>query len=302
MIQSPKHAAHTQIIGQGSRLQQCWSSGGLAITAQLPPLLTTEAAAFVRQVAAHAQGLDAILTTEAPAGAVAVSSFAMAVLFKRAGIEAIVQISGRDRNRLALQGDLLGLGALGIPNLLIDMQPVTRASAAQNPDARLVGDLDGPALLAAAVSLRDEARFISGASIKTPPLLYLGALCSLEADSPVNAWGSAQFIVTPPVQDVPGFAAGLRAFQAAHSDFLQARPLVVSLPLSTDMQEHSIAATEEARAAILQQLAFSLERLSGLDGIRGFNLVVPNQSALAFLEDTVHTASGAIPGREQRVS
>jgi len=301
MIQPAKHALHPQSTGQVSRLQQLWGRGSFAVLAQLPPLLTTEAETFVSQVAAQTQGLDAILTVEAPAGAVAVSSLAMAVLFKRAGLEAIVQISGRDRNRLALQGDLLGLGALGIPNLLIDMQPVTRAALTQNTDARLVRDLDGTALLATALRMRDEARFMSGASIKTPPPLYIGAFCSLGTDSQVSAWDGAQFVVTPPVHDTQSLASALRAFQAAHPDFLQARPLVVSLPLGADAQEQRLVGAGEAREAVLQQLASSIERLRGLSGIRGFNLVVSDWSDLALLGQIVQQARSGVPGREQRV-
>jgi hypothetical protein len=259
-------------VSQVSNLQRLWESGGFAITVQPSLPLTGAPGGFVEQVAAHANLFDAVLVADPPGGAVALSSLAAAVLLKRIGIEAIVQISGRDRNRLALQSDILGLGALGIPNLLIDTRPVVRASLIQNADARLVTDLDGPALLHAAVKMRDEARFISGASIKKPPVLYVGSLFSLEEQVQTSALSSAQFLVTTPVHDVYRLAAALVAFQSAHADFLQTRPLLVSLPLIMD-------STVESASAI--------EVLKGLDGICGFNIVVEKQANLALLGQVV---------------
>jgi len=276
--------------------------------------LTAGAGSFIEQVAAQANLFDAVLSVDAPGGAVALSSLAMAVLFRRAGIEAIAQFSGRDRNRLALQSDILGLGALGIPNLLVDMRPVVRASLAQNADARLITDLDGPALLATAVRMRDEASFISGASIKKPPALYVGALFSLDEQVQISAYvpfsqmseasresgvsgcisitalSSAQFVVTLPVYDAHHFAATLAAFQVAHPDFLQTRPLIVSLPLFTDSPVESTMAPSEARETGVQHVTSAIEVLKGLDGICGFNIIVGKQADLALLGQIVAKA------------
>lgn len=276
--------------------------------------MTAGAGSFIEQVAAQANLFDAVLSVDAPGGAVALSSLAMAVLFRRAGIEAIAQFSGRDRNRLALQSDILGLGALGIPNLLVDMRPVVRASLAQNADARLITDLDGPALLATAVRMRDEASFISGASIKKPPALYVGALFSLDEQVQISAYvpfsqmseasresgvsgcisitalSSAQFVVTLPVYDAHHFAATLAAFQVAHPDFLQTRPLIVSLPLFTDSPVESTMAPSEARETGVQHVTSAIEVLKGLDGICGFNIIVGKQADLALLGQIVAKA------------
>lgn len=241
--------------------------------------LTADAGGFVEQLAAQSASFDAVLVAEMPGGAVTLSPLAMAVLLKRRGIEAIVQVSGRDRNRLALQSDLLGMGALGIANLLVDMRPVTRASLLQNADARLVTDLDGAALLAMALRMRDEASFTSGARIKTPPALYTGALLSLAGRVDLKALSGAQFIVTELVHDVRAFAATLAAFQSEQPAFLQARPLLVSLPLLT--------AAGGAQPAAIEQLASSIEALHTLDSIRGFNIVVESVEALPLLGQSV---------------
>jgi 5,10-methylenetetrahydrofolate reductase len=274
-----KHSLHNQASADISRLQGIWERGGFAMTVQPSLPLTADAGGFVEQLAAQSASFDAVLVAEMPGGAVTLSPLAMAVLLKRRGIEAIVQVSGRDRNRLALQSDLLGMGALGIANLLVDMRPVTRASLLQNADARLVTDLDGAALLAMALRMRDEASFTSGARIKTPPALYTGALLSLAGRVDLKALSGAQFIVTEPVHDVRAFAATLAAFQSEQPAFLQARPLLVSLPLLT--------AAGGAQPAAIEQLASSIEALRTLDSIRGFNIVVESVEALPLLGQSV---------------
>lgn len=281
-----------------SALQRLWNRDALAMTLQVPPPLSAQAEDFVAQVREQAGLFDAVLAAEAPSGAVAVSSMAMGVLFKRASIETIVQLSGRDRNRLALQGDLLSLGALGMPNLLVDMRPITRASLLENADARLVSDLDGPALLAAAVKMRDAARFLSGASIKLPPALHIGALISLQACHHVDDVSGAQFLVTLPIQDVHVFTLALDAFRSAHPDFLRNRPLLVSLPLdSAGRRAGSLDRVREAMEKVLS----SIEALKDFDGVRGFNLVLSEQSDLTLAGSVASEVRSHITGCEGRI-
>ena len=285
MVRSLKEQMNRPFSGPVSNLQRLWESGENVLTLQLPPLLTADASDFVKQVAVQARQFDAVLVVNPSSGEVAVSSLAMALLLKRAGMEPIIQVSGRDRNRLALQSDLLGLSALGIHNLLIDIQPVTRASLVHNADARLVADLNGPALLAAAIRLRDEGRFISGSSVKQPPVFYTGAFFSLHDRIQIEALSDAQFVVTPPLDDVRGFIVAFAAFQASYPDFLRTRPLLVSLPLTTHSAGERIGAGE----ASIQQLAASIRALRGCTGIRGFNITVSRHSDLAALEQIVRT-------------
>lgn len=291
------NTTHNQAIGQVSNLQCLWEAGGFAITVQLPPILTADPGNVIAQIAAHTHLFDAVLAADAPGGAIGLSSVAIAVLLKRVGIESIVQFNSRDRNRLALQSDILSLGTLGLANLLIDMRPVERASLLQNADARLVIDLDGPALLATAVQMRDEARFLSGASIKIPPALYIGAYFSLEEFFQINALRSAQFVVTLPIYDVQSFAAIVAAFQTAHPDFLQTRPLLVSVPLLTDFPEENSPAIGDVHEAGIQKLFSAIEMLKKLDGVRGINFVVSKPTDLVLLEQIVCRANAKSPGR-----
>jgi len=290
MTQPVKYPLNKQAIGQVSNLQRLWEAGGFAITVQLPPFLGADPGDFVAQVTAQAHPFDAVLALDAPGGAIGLSSLATAVLLKRVGIETIVHFSGRDRNRLALQSDILSQGALGITNLLIDMRPILRSSLVQNADARLVTDLDGSALLATAVQLRDEARFISGASIKIPPALYIGAYFSVEESIQVKTIAHAQFVVTLPIDDVQAFGAALSAFQTSYPDFLQTRPLLVSLPLITNSTVENADAVGDVREAGIQKIISSIEVLKSLDSVRGVNIVVSELTDLTFLEQIIDGA------------
>lgn len=283
MAQPVKDQSNHTPISQTSNLQRLWESNDFALTIQMPPLLTAETSHYIQQIAAQAHLFDVALAADAPDGAVALSGIAMAVLLKRAGIETIVHMSGRDRNRLALQSDLLGFGALGIRNLLIDISPVTRASLGQNTDARLVTDLDGSALLAAAVRMRDEGRFISGATIKKPPVFYVGAFFSLEGTPPIEALSNAQFVVTQPLLDRERFISTLTAFQASYPTFLRSRPLLVSLPLVTNSDGENAGAGEDSA----QQMMTAINMLRGCKEIRGINIVVRRKNDLAALEQVV---------------
>src|SRR5579859_51262 len=272
-----------EAINPVSRLQEQWSRGSFVLMVQLPPLLTASAGRIIEQIAARASSFDAVLAPDSPGGAVSLSSMAMATLLRRAGVEAVPQMSGRDRNRLALQSDMLGLSVPGVRNLLIDTRLPERVSLVQNPDARLVVDLYGPALLNAAATMRDDGRFTSGASIKTPPVFYLGALVVLEDRFPVEELSAAQFLVTTLLADVQHLADTLSTCYAAHTDFFQTRPLLVSLPLAVGSQEEADSNRNvlEDRA---EALVGAIETLSMYEGVRGCNIVLERLADLAVVE------------------
>ncbi len=276
MIQPSQYQPGSQAVASISRLQQVWEHGGFAFTLQVLPFLASSAETLKARAPTLLKGLDAVLVADAPAGTVALSSVAQAVLLRRAGLSPIVQLSGRDRNRIALQSELLGLGALKLPDVLIDMKPVTRASLGQNSDARLVVDLDGPALLATAARLRDEASFLSGARLKTPPALYLGALIDLENPLSAGSLEAAQFLVTEPPAHRRNLAETLSSFVRTSAGFLQHRPLLVSVPFAADASDTDETSAEAFLAA--------LHLLKQVRAVRGWNIVVPDVAALAALE------------------
>ena len=283
MVQQAQYQPGDTAITFVSRLQKQWARGGFVLTVQLPPLVSANPNDIIEQIAAHTGSFDAVLAPDSPSGAVALSSLALATLLRRAEVEAVVQMSGRDRNRLALQSDMLGLSVLGIRNLLVDTRAPQRASLIQNADARLVTDLYGPALLNAAATMRDDGRFTSGASIKTPPVYYLGALVALEDRLPIEELSAAQFLVTSPLAHVGHLTDSLFTCYAAYADFFQTRPLLVSLPLASGFQEETDN-DQNTLAARAGAMVGAIETLSMCEGVRGCNIVLERLADLAVVE------------------
>jgi methylenetetrahydrofolate reductase (NADPH) len=139
------------------------------------------------------------------------SSLGLCAVLLRAGYEVVMQMSCRDRNRIALQGDLLGAAALGVRNVLcLTGDDVT---AGDQPEAKRVFDFDSIHLLRTAKIMRDQGVLLSGRKITKPPQLFLGAVENPFA-RPI-AWrpqrlakkvaAGADFIQTQYVFDVPVF-------------------------------------------------------------------------------------------------
>jgi methylenetetrahydrofolate reductase (NADPH) len=101
------------------------------------------------------------------------SSVAICSLLTRAGYETVMQVSCRDRNRIAIQGDVLGGAAMGVKNLLCLSGDDT--TAGDQPEAKRVFDLDAIQLLRTVKIMRDESCYLSGRKITSPPRLLLGA-------------------------------------------------------------------------------------------------------------------------------
>jgi methylenetetrahydrofolate reductase (NADPH) len=172
-----------------------------AVTAEVSPPLSADPAEFI----AHALPLRGLATavnvTDGASAKTHMSSLVAAHFLVQNGIEPILQMTCRDRNRLALQADLLGAVSLGIRNILVLRGD--EPSAGDQPDTRAVFDLGTTDMLAMAQRMRAEQRLPSGAAIASPVPLLLGA-----ADTPVD----------PPRDWQP---AGLLAKAAAGADFVQ---------------------------------------------------------------------------------
>lgn len=157
----------------GTRLERALRSGRFAVTAELAPADTSDPVAIDERALVLAEVADAINVTDASGANVHMSSLAACALLRRSGYEPVLQLSCRDRNRIALQGMLLGAAALGIKNVLC----LTGDSVVvgDQPEAKPVFDLDSIQLLQTARILRDRGVFLSGREIKQPPDLFLGA-------------------------------------------------------------------------------------------------------------------------------
>lgn len=193
----------TQITGRHapSALKRVLDEGRFAITAEMTPPVSTDPTDFKAR-AQSLKGLAAAVNVTDGAGAKShLSTLAAAHFLIEAGVEPILQVTCRDRNRIALQSDLLGAYALGVRNVLLlgGDDPKT----GDQPDAKPVFDLDSRELLALAQKMRTKHKLLSGTEIKGGFDLFIGA-----ADIPAD----------PP----PGWdAKGLKAKADAGADFIQ---------------------------------------------------------------------------------
>jgi methylenetetrahydrofolate reductase (NADPH) len=173
-----------------SELGRRLAGGRFTITAEVVPPVSTDPADLLAR-AAPLRGLATAVNVTDGAGAKAhLSSLVAAHLLIQSGIEPILQMTGRDRNRLALQGDLLGALALGVRNVLIISGDDPKTG--DQPAAKPVFDLDSKGLLVVARQLAEERRLPSGTAVAGPTRLVLGA-AAVPVDPPVD-WSPAELI------------------------------------------------------------------------------------------------------------
>jgi 5,10-methylenetetrahydrofolate reductase len=157
-----------------SRLEGLLRSGTFAVTAELGTVDSADLAE-VRRVAEPLRGVvDAVNCTDNSAAHVHLSPVAAARAAMDVGLEPIVQFTCRDRNRLALQSDILGAAALGVRN--VECMTGDDVSAGDHPEARATWDLDSLHLLRVARTMRDRGVFLSGRRLEGAPSFFLGAV------------------------------------------------------------------------------------------------------------------------------
>lgn len=158
------------------RFERVLRSGKFAVTAELDPPDSANPQDVYDRALVLAEVCDAINATDAAGSHVHMSSIAVCSLLSQAGYSVIMQMACRDRNRIAMQGDILGASALGVANLLcISGDSV---GVGDQPEAKPVCDLDAISLLQTVKTMRDDAKFLSGRPLSTPPPLFIGAVAN----------------------------------------------------------------------------------------------------------------------------
>jgi methylenetetrahydrofolate reductase (NADPH) len=157
----------------GSRLERVLRSGRFAVTAELNPPDSADPNSVYDRALVLAEVCDAINATDASGANVHMSSVGVCALLTRAGYEPVMQVSCRDKNRIAIQGDLLGAAAMGVRNVLCLTGDGVQVG--DQPQAKPVFDLDSISLLRTARMLRDDGHFLSGRKLEVPPKFFLGA-------------------------------------------------------------------------------------------------------------------------------
>jgi len=204
-------------LKSGSALERILAAGQFAVTGEIGPPKSHDAE-VIREKCALLKGfVDAANITDNQTGIVRMSSIAAGILIQQEGLEPVIQMTCRDRNRLAMQSDILGAAAHGIKNILAlsgDHQ-----SFGNHPGAKNVHDLDSMQLVRMLQEMRDKHQFQCGEEIKGGgPPLFIGAAANPFAD-PVDlrplrlkkkAIAGADFIQTQLIYDMDRFRAYMK--------------------------------------------------------------------------------------------
>ena len=157
----------------GSNLEKVLNAGHFAFTGELGPPRGAHAEE-VRKKAVHLKGrVDSVNITDNQTAMVRMASWAACLLLIQEGIEPNFQMVCRDRNRLAMQADILGAYALGIRNLLC--LSGDHCQFGDHPNAKGVFDIDSMQLIGMVKKMRDEGKFQSGADLDGAPKMFIGA-------------------------------------------------------------------------------------------------------------------------------
>jgi len=203
-----------------SNLQRVLEAGHFAVTGEVGPPMSADAD-IVRNKARELVGLvDSVNVTDCQTAIVRMSSVAASCLLLDEGVEPILQMTCRDRNRIAIQSDLLGAHALGIRNLLVLSGDHQRFG--NHPQSKNVFDVDSIQLIKALRTQMGEGVFMSGSKTKAPAHFYLGASANPFADpeelqiirleKKINA--GAQFIQTQAIYNVERFKSWMEKIRA----------------------------------------------------------------------------------------
>ncbi|MFZ5916994.1 MAG: methylenetetrahydrofolate reductase [Chloroflexota bacterium] len=196
----------------GSNLEKVLRAGHFAATGELGPPTSANREVIEKKAQYLKGNVDSVNITDNQTAVVRMSSISVATMLLQLGIEPNIQMTARDRNRIAIQSDLLGAWALGIKNLLCltgDHQ-----TFGNHPMAKNVFDMDSIGMLMMLRDMRDKGVIQSGAQMDVPPRFFLGAAANPFADPfefrpyrlAKKVKAGVDFIQTQIVFNVPKFA------------------------------------------------------------------------------------------------
>jgi len=196
----------------GTNLEKVLESGRFAVTAEAGPPKGASAAVVQKKGELLRNCCDAVNVTDNQTAIVRMSSLAGCVLLKQLGVEPTMQMVCRDRNRIAIQSDVLGAVALGIGNILCISGDHQKFG--NHPTAKNVFDIDSIQLIQTLKTMRDEKKFLCGEDIAGEVPLFIGAAANPYADPfefrvvrlAKKVKAGADFIQTQAVYDVAKFA------------------------------------------------------------------------------------------------
>jgi methylenetetrahydrofolate reductase (NADPH) len=167
-------------LRSGSNLEKVLRAGHFAFTGECGPPKGANVEHLKEKIAHLRDKVDSVNITDNQTAVVRMSSWAASTILIQEGIEPNFQMVCRDRNRLAIQSDILGVYSMGVRNMLClsgDHQ-----SFGNHPQAKNVYDIDSMQLIALTKKMRDEGRFMNDEEIDVPPKLFIGAASNPFAD------------------------------------------------------------------------------------------------------------------------
>src|SRR5438309_1099170 len=278
----------------GSRRGRSLASGVFAVTAEIAPPASADASEIRGHAAVYRGTVDACNMTDGQRALVRISSLAAATIALQEGVEPIMQMVSRDRNRIGLQSDLLGASALGIHNVLcLWGDPPT---AGNEKDAKAVFDLNTEEMIATFRGLRDAGTLRGGDKVKTPPKVFIGAAADPFRGSKEESFGKlrakvmagADFVQTQGVYDVDAFEEWMRLVR---KEWLHEKVYILAgvIPLKSAkmarfmveklgavVPKHIMDRMEKApnpKAEGLSIAVRTIKALKKVDGVRGVHLM-----------------------------
>jgi methylenetetrahydrofolate reductase (NADPH) len=280
-----------------SKLEKVLAAGHFAVTSECGPPRGSDPAEIVEKAEIIKDYVDAINITDNQTSVCRTCSLAVCIRLKTLGLEPVLQMVTRDRNRIALQSDILGAAHWDINNILClsgDHQSFGDSSKGQN-----VHDLDSMQLLQTVRLMRDEGKFLGGDDIKRPPKMFVGAAANPFADPfeirvarlAKKVKAGAEFIQTQCIYNLDKFEewmkgvrdrglhektaimAGLTPMKSAGmARYMKNRVPGMDVP---DEVVKRLADTPKEKQAEegIKMCIESIQRLKEVEGVRGFHIM-----------------------------
>jgi len=281
-----------------SNLEKILENGKFAVTAEIGPPKSANPEVIRKKARMLKGSIDAFNVTDGQTAVARMASWAGCLIGKEEGLDPIVQMTCRDRNRIALQMDVLGVAALGINNILC--LTGDHVSMGNHPFAKPVYDIDAVQFIKIVKDMRDEKRFQCGDEIDVEPRLYIGAVANPFAGSPLElrvlrlekkVKAGADFIQTQCVYNVEKFERWMKLVRERKlhekihilagvtplKSYRMAKYMKENVP-GIDIPDEILermknAPKEEARERGIDLCVETIERLKEIEGVHGIHIM-----------------------------
>jgi methylenetetrahydrofolate reductase (NADPH) len=280
-----------------SKLEKILAAGHLAVTSECGPPRGTDSEAIKKKAEMIKDHVDAINITDNQTSVTRLCSLASCIHLKLMGLEPILQMVVRDRNRIGIQSDILGAASFDIHNILClsgDHQ-----SFGDNPQAQNVFDIDSIQLIQTVRKMRDEGKFLGGDDIGRPPKMFVGAAANPFADPfeirvprlAKKIAAGVEFIQTQCIYNLDKFEewlklardrgltekvhilAGVTPFKTAGmAKYMKNRVPGMDVPDDVVKRMSGVPKEKQADEGI-NICVESIQRLKEIEGVRGFHIM-----------------------------